>query len=279
MASATVISIFIIAIIVLIIIFIYVFFISKRISTTSATGQTFNQCRAPPTTPSNVSVFMLTNTSITVTWSAVTGADTYRTYISKTSGFSLVDSLSVKSTGNTTVTFTGLDTGFIYYVKVTAFNSCGESLPSPQISISLPYVYPSKFVIQNKYDTVVQVSLNPSLGVNSYRNFLTSVCSPVNCGYVYNDIDSTVRLQSDQTRCLTAVSGSEVWTIPCTSSSLISRQWSYDAKDNSLCLSSNPTGSCLHTPPGFSNPAGFGQFATLETKTPNVNSSWLLVPI
>lgn len=274
-----IISIFVVAIVALIIIFIYVFFVSKRISTTSATGQTFNQCRTPPATPNNVALFIVTNTSITITWSAITGADTYRAYISKTSGFSLVDSLAVKSTGNTTSTFTGLDSGFIYYVKITAFNSCGESLPSPQISISLPYVYPSKFVIQNRYDTVVQLSLNPSLGVNSYRNFLTSACSPVNCGYIYNNTDSTIRLQSDQTRCLTSVSGDEVWTVPCTSSSLTNRQWSYDAIDNSLCLSNNPTGSCLLTPPGFSNPAGFGRFATLGSKTLNANSSWLLVPI
>jgi hypothetical protein len=271
--SPILLAVMVILIIVAIAIFIYAFAI-KANSTTS----TVTTCSAPPDPPTGVVAFIATSTSITATWDPVTGATTYNGYISTTNNFPSSIAQTVTSTGTTSTTFSNLTTGLTYYIKITALNTCGESMSSTQVSIFLPYSPPTNFVIRNHSDNIVQLSMNPSNGANSYRNYFTSNCTSANCHYQFQS-DNSITLTSDNTKCLTVVSGTQLWTLPCTSSTLNNRQWNYDASDNSLCLESDQTNSCLLLPPGFTDPAGFGEFAVIGTKTSNAISSWDLVQV
>jgi hypothetical protein len=272
--SPILLAIMVILVIVTIAIFIYVFAIRAN----STGGATVMTCSAPPAAPTNVIAFIATSNSITATWDSTTNANTYNGYISAVNNFPNSTALIVTSTGTTSTTFSNLTTGMTYYIKITALNTCGESSSSIQVSIFLPYVPPNNFVIRNHNDNVVQLTMNPSNGVNSYRNYFTSNCTAANCHYQFQP-DNSITLSSDNTRCLTVVSSNQLWTLPCTSSTLSNRQWTYNSSDNSLCLSSDLTGSCLNLPPGFTDPAGFGQFAVIAPKTNNALSAWDLVQV
>jgi hypothetical protein len=276
-ANPTLLAIMIITVIVTIAVLIFIF--SIRRTTTSSNGQVVTTCTVPPTIPTGVTLSQTGPSSISVSWNVVKGAATYRAYLSTVNNFAISQAQIVKSTGNTTITFENLNTGFTYYIKVTAFNTCGESNPSAVNSIFIAFVPPSKFVIRNDVDNAIQLSMNPVAGVNSYRNFVTQNCVATNCHYQFNPTDNTIQLASDTTRCLTVVSSSQVWTVPCNSSSLVNRQWKYDPSDLSLCSTSDLNNACLLIPPGFTDPAGFGSFAVIGTKTNNARSEWDLVQV
>jgi|SRR5579885_1413782 len=260
--------------IVAIMIFIYVFFIKQN----NVGGQTVVTCSAPPNPPTGVTAFIASNNSITTQWDSTPNADTYRGYIGTTNNFPTSKALIITSTGTTSTTFSNLAGGFTYFIKITAFNTCGESVTSNQVSIFLPYTPPSNFIIRNHNDNNVQLSMDPA-NVNPYRNFFTQNCNATNCHYQFNPIDNTILLTSDNTRCLTVVTGTQLWTNPCNSSSLNQRQWKYDPTDNTLCLQSDLQNSCLRLPPGFTDPGGFGQYAVIGSKTENAISSWDLVQV
>jgi hypothetical protein len=273
--SVVLVSIAIILIIIAISMMVYVFLIKQN----PVIGLNVVNCTAPPAAPTGVVLSLIAADGINVIWDTTPVTDTYRIYLSNVNGFSISQAQIVKSTANTSIQFGGLATGFTYYIKVAALNSCGESLPSTVLSIFIPYKPPSSFIIRNNGEPTIQLSMDPLAGANAYRNFLTQNCTPGNCHYQFNPEDNTILLSSDTTRCLTVVSTTEVWTVPCTSSTLPNRQWLYNPEDNSLCATKDLTNACLLTPPGFNNPSGLGSYAVIGTKTENAISQWDLVQV
>ena len=84
-----------------------------------------------PATPSNVSASAASSSSITVSWSSVTGATGYKVYRSTSSSGTYS---SVGDVPTTSYTNTGLTAGTTYYYKVSAYNSAGESAQSSYAS-------------------------------------------------------------------------------------------------------------------------------------------------
>jgi len=268
-------SIAIILIIIAIGMLIYVFLIKQN----PVIGLDVVACTAPPVAPTGVVLSLVAANAINVDWDRTPVSDTYRIYLSTVNGFAISQAQIVKSTGDTAIQFGGLATGYTYYIKVTALNSCGESIPSNVLSIFVPYVPPTNFIIRNFDDNVVQLSMDPTPGPNAYRNFLTQNCVPGNCHYKFNSQDNTILLTSDTSKCLTVVNTNQIWTVPCSSSTLPNRQWQYNPQDKSLCATKDLTNACLLTPPGFNDPSGFGSYAVIGTKTNNAISQWELIQV
>jgi len=85
-----------------------------------------------PVAPAGVMAAGSTN-QVTVSWSAVTGATSYNVYWSTNAG--VTASTGTKITGTTSpYTQAGLSAGTVYYYVVTAVNSNGESIISPQVT-------------------------------------------------------------------------------------------------------------------------------------------------
>ncbi len=84
-----------------------------------------------PATPSNVTATATSSSSITVSWSSVTGATGYGVY--RYNGTSFVLWATTSST-STTYTNTGLSSGTTYYYAVSAYNDGGESSQSSYVS-------------------------------------------------------------------------------------------------------------------------------------------------
>ncbi len=82
------------------------------------------------TTPTNL-VIAIGNGQLVLTWSAVSGATSYKVYRSSTAGS---QGTLIATISNPTYNDTGLTNGTTYYYEVTAVDSSGESTPTPQIS-------------------------------------------------------------------------------------------------------------------------------------------------
>jgi hypothetical protein len=84
-----------------------------------------------PSAPTDVTAQAASSSSITVDWTAVSGAASYKVYRSGTSGgtYSLVG-----SPASNTYTDTGLSANTTYYYKVSAVNTGGESGQSVYVS-------------------------------------------------------------------------------------------------------------------------------------------------
>ena len=86
-----------------------------------------------PSAPANV-IAAAANGQITLSWSAVTGATSYKVYMGTSTGVTTANATVSASTSTASHTFTGLANGTAYYFIVTAANSAGESLASSEAS-------------------------------------------------------------------------------------------------------------------------------------------------
>lgn len=123
----------------------------------------------PPAAPTGV-LATSGNSQVTITWSSVTGANSYNIYWSTTSGVT-------KLTGNkfTSVTspyvHTGLTNGIPIYYVVTAVNSAGESADSTQASAMPTPTIPAAptGVAAVPANAQNSISWNASSGATSYN--------------------------------------------------------------------------------------------------------------
>ena len=88
-----------------------------------------------PGAPTGVTATALSSSSISVTWNAVSGADSYKVYYEKGSSD---DKILAGTANGTSYTHTGLDANTTYYYYIKAVNSAGESGYSSASSAKTP---------------------------------------------------------------------------------------------------------------------------------------------
>jgi fibronectin type 3 domain-containing protein len=133
----------------------------------SSTGVAGTTAAALLTAPATVTVDGATMTSLNVTWTAVTGADSYKVYRERDGdGFMFATEIAAP-----TVTFTdaGLFTGTDFSYKIRAVNAAGDSLYStPGSGLTLGPKAPDYVWIDNATDSTMSIGWDPSLGAVSY---------------------------------------------------------------------------------------------------------------
>jgi len=109
----------------------YYFFARSQESANYNAGNPSTVSRATaPAAPGTPTATAVSTSSITVSWTAVTGATGYRVYRSETSGGSYSKVGSDIASGTTSYTDTNLTASKAYYYKVAAFNASAEGAQS-----------------------------------------------------------------------------------------------------------------------------------------------------
>jgi alpha-tubulin suppressor-like RCC1 family protein len=88
-----------------------------------------------PDAPSGISA-VGGNAQVTVSWNAVSGANSYNIYYTTTSGVTPLNGTKISSVSSP-YTISGLTYGSTYYFVITAVNSRGEGATSPEVGIVL----------------------------------------------------------------------------------------------------------------------------------------------
>ncbi|MBQ8228948.1 MAG: fibronectin type III domain-containing protein [Clostridia bacterium] len=125
----------------------------------STTGGQYTLTKAPKISKADD----ISNSEITVTWSAVSGATSYRVERRKsgTENYSTIKS----STTSTSFADSGLETGERYYYRVYAKNSAGESAASEAVGVYTKFAAPSVKVVSS---TQLQINWNAISKAESY---------------------------------------------------------------------------------------------------------------
>lgn len=133
---------------------------------------TCNWFGSAPPVPANLTVRNPTLTSLTITWSASSGAETYQLFRAASSSGPF--SLKVYPSNATTYTNTGLKSETAYFYEVRAVNTAGTSAKSaPQSGTTLgnPPATPTGLTVETATETSLTVSWNASTGATSYQVF------------------------------------------------------------------------------------------------------------
>ncbi|CAK0780793.1 hypothetical protein CCP3SC15_70046 [Gammaproteobacteria bacterium] len=112
------------------------YFFTMKAVNASGTSTVSNEASATPIAPPTAPVLNSAipgNSQVTLTWSTVSGADSYNVYRGTTHGGERL--VSEKITG-TSKTDTGLTSGMTYYFKVRAVNAGGVSAFSNELSVT-----------------------------------------------------------------------------------------------------------------------------------------------
>ncbi|WP_245966413.1 glycoside hydrolase family 18 protein [Sphaerisporangium album] len=119
----------------------------------------------PPATPAGLTVTGKTATSVSLSWSASSGATSYNMY---------QDGTKVGTPSGTTFTATGLASGTTYRFSVSASNTAGESARSAEVtatpsSTPVPPPVPGGLAVTGTSATSVSLSWSASSGATSYN--------------------------------------------------------------------------------------------------------------
>ena len=115
-----------------------------------------------PAAPTDLTSSNATNSSFTLTWTAVTGATAY--YISIDDGATYPT-----TTSNPTYDFTGLSGGTTYNIYVKAYNSTGYSSPSAKFIFATAPNPPANLAASNVTTTSFSLSWSASTGASAYK--------------------------------------------------------------------------------------------------------------
>ena len=121
-----------------------------------------------PVRPATPSASAQSDTEIEVTWSAVSGATSYRLYRSPSSGGTYAQiggDISVLRY----LDDSGLSAGTEYFYQLEACNSVGCSSRSPEVSVTTPPVAPATPSASAQSDTEIEVTWSAVSGATSYR--------------------------------------------------------------------------------------------------------------
>jgi fibronectin type 3 domain-containing protein len=124
----------------------------------------------PPATPENVSIEVVSNANMRISWNEVTDAVSYRIY--RTTGSSTA---SYTRIGTSTVTFyndTSITTGQAYFYKVSALDSTNkESVQSTAVSIITP---PANVRVTTVTTVSVSLAWNAYTGASGFNVYRSS---------------------------------------------------------------------------------------------------------
>ena len=96
-------------------------------------------CTAPPAAPSDLTANAVSQTEIDLSWTDNSDNETgFRIYRSETKTWKGATPIQEVGANTTSYSDTGLAPGTLYHYWVTAFNSCGESDPTPVASAATP---------------------------------------------------------------------------------------------------------------------------------------------
>jgi len=130
-----------------------------------------------PSTPTGVTAEATSSSSITVSWSSVTGATGYKVYRSTSSSGTYSKAGDATTTSYTD---TGLTANTTYYYKVSASNSAGESSQSSSVSaktsVSIPAT-PSSVSATAESSSSIKVSWSSVTGATGYKVYRSSSSS------------------------------------------------------------------------------------------------------
>ena len=123
----------------------------------------------PPVQPTGVTA-TAGDTQVTVNWSPVAGASSYKIYYGTTAGVTASSTTNVASAVSPQ-TITGLNDGTAYYFVVTALNAAGESIVSSEQSATPVLPPPAKpaGIIVSGGDGKVTISWSAAAGASSYN--------------------------------------------------------------------------------------------------------------
>jgi uncharacterized protein (TIGR02145 family) len=119
-----------------------------------------------PDAPSTVSASAVTRDNITVDWGTVFGAVGYNVYRDTNLDGAFDDKVGTAT--STSFSNTGVSSGTVYYYKVTAYNSGGESAMSSHVSVMTVPAAPSGVSVLAAYSDSVTVGWQSVFGADGY---------------------------------------------------------------------------------------------------------------
>lgn len=175
-----------------------------KVSAYNSSGEdSLSPCVSATTVITDVPIVSATATSsssITVSWSSVSGALGYYVY-RDTSPDGTYSKVGTVSSASTSYTNTGLLSGTTYYYKVSAYNSTGEGSLSPYAFATTPLNPPSGVYAKAESKSGITVSwssVSQATGYNVYRS--TSANGPYN---VVGTTSSTSYTNTGLSPCIT----------------------------------------------------------------------------
>jgi len=137
-----------------------------------------------PMAPAGMTATANSTSSITISWSTVTGADGYKIYRSTTSS-GTYEEISTSTT--TSYTNVGLTINTVYYYKVSAYNSSGEGSQSKISAITLPETPVGITTTTNS--TSITINWSAVTGVDGYKIYRSTTSSGT-----YEEISSSTSI-------------------------------------------------------------------------------------
>lgn len=151
-------------------------------------------CTSAPVIPSGLSSNVVDN-SVTLAWTQTPSTDSYRVYMSQSSSFDINFAERVVDVVVPSATIPNL-LPTTYYFKVSAFNSCGNSQPSPEISQTVSS-WPETLKICKEDSPTVCLSLSSTPGQPAK---VSLACPSNNCDLTYTGTE--IALAPDETICI-----------------------------------------------------------------------------
>jgi titin len=122
-----------------------------------------------PGIPTGVGATATSSMAISVSWTAVNGATSYKIFRSPVSGGTYY--MQVGTSATSPYLNTGLTASTPYYYKVSAVNSVGESAQSSEATATTPPAYPTGVSATATSSTAISISWTVVGGVTSYKVF------------------------------------------------------------------------------------------------------------
>lgn len=272
--NAILIVIILILVVIAITVVLAVYVNRKTTNVTSTSTPTIKSCTSPPITPIGVTVTNTQGDLLAVTWDLLANTDSYTVYLGISPGFSTSNAITTNRTTNASTSFGNLSVGVTYYVKLSATNSCGTSLLSSEVSVYVPYNFPTAFTINYNQNNSLETCFRDDPYGFTYRESASAFCDANASNVSYRAADQTIRLASDSTRCLTRIgTGNQIWMNTCVVDA--NQTWTYNNVDLSMCDPANPTTKCML----INNVSAYFGDLTWGPKSGPATSGWNILAI
>jgi fibronectin type 3 domain-containing protein len=141
-----------------------------KVSTSGTDGESnqsaYTSAITAPETPTGVTSYTNSASSIMISWNSVTGASSYTVYraTSATGAYTAIGTSSTNSYTNT-----GLSANTTYYYKIKAHNEGGESALSSETNTRTLILAPTGVTATAQSSSVIRLTWNAVSGASSYK--------------------------------------------------------------------------------------------------------------